>query len=70
MPQRKIGELTWPAHVTIYCSRNNPEGPPLLQKESSSGAPFTRVGFASDGSEVCIVAAVDPLQPIRAAEAP
>ena len=63
-------ELTWPAHATIYCSRNDPEGPPSMQKESSSGAPFTRVGFAADEREVCVVAAVDPLAPVRAAEAP
>ena len=63
-------ELTWPADVTIYCSRNNPEGPPSMQKESSSGAPFTRVGFAADDNEVCVVAAADPLEPVRAAEAP
>ena len=63
-------ELTWPADVTIYCSQNNPAGPPSMQKESSSGAPFTRVGFAADGSEVCVVAATDPLEPVRVAEAP
>lgn len=63
-------ELTWPASATIYCSRNRPEGPASLQKESSGGAPFTRVGFAADDSEVCVVAAADPLEPVRAAEAP
>jgi hypothetical protein len=63
-------ELTWPASATIYCSRNRAEGPPSMQKESSSGAPFTRVGFAADGSEICVVAAADPLEPVRAAAAP
>jgi hypothetical protein len=60
-------ELTWPASATIYCSRNRVEGPPSMQKER---APFTRVGFAADDREVCVVAAADPLQPVRAAEAP
>ena len=41
-----------------------------MQKESSSGAPFTRVGFAADASEVCVVAANDPLDPVRVTAAP
>jgi uncharacterized protein YkwD len=59
-------ELTWPANVTIYCSRNDPGGPASMQKEPTSGAPFTRIGFAADASEVCVVAAADPLEPVRA----
>jgi hypothetical protein len=41
-----------------------------MQEESSSRAPFTRIGFAADDREVCVVAAADPLEPVRAAEAP
>jgi hypothetical protein len=63
-------ELTWPASATIYCERRRAEGPASMQEESSGGAPFTRVGFAADDREVCVVAAADPLQPVPAAEAP